>query len=310
MDFMSEAVQRKLADYAEAGGHLVVLPGLPSVNERGDPCTVLLDAAMPAGERPSFPAVSALASGPMLSIVRCAGGEVIAANGPTAVLPAGAGCEVLARDGDTGTPCAVSYPVSDGMITVLGFRLQYAANEATDHQSFLVSLVENTVGPRTAWSTNPRLTAMQLSGPDGGLLCVVNPTPLPATTSLYWSPGDSGTAHRGDAVRRALPSQLDGIPFTGIGARLLPLRRRLRHGGELFYATWELLADGDADAGSALVFDTPGGGDGEVALTGDVTVLGVLGGELLRTVVADRVAVAVISSTGAEVTVHVGRTTG
>lgn len=275
LDFMSDDVQRKLLRYVESGGHLVVLPGLPSTDEAGQDCTVLLDAAFPSGtECPTFPATQAIST-PTYSIIRSSHGQVLSAPGATSALPEPAeeAGSVLARNSETGVPCAVSYAVGGGTMSVLGFRLGYNPNEETDHKDFLVSLVEDTTGPRTSWTSNPHLAAMQLSGDNGGLVCLVNPTPLPGATKVHWSPDDVAPG-----VRSIFPTQIEAIIMPELGAKLLPVQRRLRAGGELRYATWELLEETDD---GILVFATLGTGEGEVALTGDVNLTAVTDGELV-----------------------------
>lgn len=295
MTNMSKSVQGKLVRYVENGGHLVVLPGLPRTDESGNACTLLLDAVFPAvATYPEFPAVEAIST-PTYSIICTSEGAVLSARGPTAALaePAQGAGSVLARNSDSGAPCAVSYPVGAGTMSVLGFRLEYNPNEESDHKDFLVSLVEGAVGPRTAWSSNPQLAAMQLSGSHGGLICVVNPTPLPGTTVVHWSPGDVP-----GGVRSSFPTQLEGIVLPDRGARLLPIQRVLRGGGELRYATWELLEETD---GRVLVFATPGGRAGEVALRGGVALASVDDGEVLRTVTTGDGLVHVVRPSGPEV---------
>lgn len=298
LDFMSEAVQSKLVRYAEGGGNLVVLPGLPTHDESGADCTVLLDAVLP-DDRPDFPAIREIGS-PSFSIVYGADGQVLVAPGATAALPDDDRGTVLARHRDTDAPCAKTYPVGAGTITVLGFRLKYNPTEESDHQDFLISIVENAVGPRTAWTSSTQATAMQLSGPDGGLVCVVNPTPLSATTAVHWTPDENA-----DGIRATFPTEIDGITLDTLGARLLPIQRRLLNGALLQYATWELLAEHPTNAGTELVFDAPATGEGELRLVGDSLVVEVSGGELVRTVDQPDGVIAVINPTHAEVTVQV-----
>lgn len=295
MDFMSDDVQRKLVRYVDNGGHLVVLPGLPSTDEVGNDCRRLLDAVFAADTTyPQFPAMDAVST-PTYSIIRASDGAVLCARGATATMPepADGNASVLARNSDTDAPCAVRYPVGAGTMTVLGFRLEYNPNEESDHKDFLISLVEGAVGPRTAWTSNPHLTAMQLSGNNGGLVCVVNPTPLPGTTLVHWSPDD--VAH---SLRSSFPTQLKGMVLPDLGAKLLPIQRKLRAGGELRYATWELLEEaGD----HVLVFAAPGGRDGELALRGDIQIASVADGELLSSVRTDDGLVHVVRPSGPEV---------
>jgi len=298
LHFMSEPVQAKLVRYVEAGGHLVVLPGLPRTDESGQPCTLLLDA-MDASDSayPEFPAIEAVTT-PTYSTIRAEGGQVLASRGATAELAAPEGTTILARNARTDVPCAVSYPVGAGTMSVLAFRLEYTPNEESDHKDFLVDLVEGAVGPRTAWTTNHHLAAMQLSGSEGGFVCLVNPTPLSGTTTVHWTPHNQSADER-----HAFPTQIDGITLTELGARLLPVERSLRLGGQLQYSTWELLEETD----STLVFSAPGGGEGEFALIGDLQPVKIDGGELIRTVETNDGLVAVACATSPEITVHLSR---
>jgi beta-galactosidase len=246
---MAADVQRRLLDYVRGGGHLVVLPRLPELDEDGTPGAPLAEAlfgtrsggAAPV-EYPSF-----AATGGSFAIVATAGGQRLAAPGPAAVLPRADGAEVVAVDADTDAPCALRRSVGDGTLTLLGFRLEYAPTEARDHGDFLIGMVEEAVGARATVTADPVCTAMQLSGPLGGLLCVVNPTDLPRRTAVTY------TAANGE--RRELPE----IGLPGKGARLLPVDLALPGGVTLVSATAELVGVETEPA-------RDGGGDGELVL--------------------------------------------
>jgi beta-galactosidase len=270
---MAEPVQRKLLRYAEQGGDLVVLPGLPRVSGDGTPCLVLAEAAFGSEPVPAFPGMEATGS-PRSSMVLTAGGERIVVPGEAAVLPCGLDGRVLARQQETGAPCAVRYSIGAGTLTVLGFRLQYAPTGELDHKSFLLSIVEGSGTPRHAGTTNLDMAAMQLRGPEGGLVCVVNPTEWPQASRVVFT-GPSGE-------RLMMPVRLQELASDGKGAWLLPVDQPLTAGLVLRHATAELLGRRDAGDGVELTFATVPGRASELAITGGPAGCELRGGDLLE----------------------------
>ncbi|HEY6398882.1 MAG TPA: beta-galactosidase, partial [Solirubrobacteraceae bacterium] len=260
LEFMSAQVQRRLANYALSGGRLVLMPGVPHLNEAMVPCATLLELAFAGATPPNF---TYLAPGPSIYTgIRGVGGESIVAPGPAARfadLPGDATALAWTTDGDV--PCAFTRPVGSGTVTVVGFRLQYMATASPRQKNFVVGLVE-TGGPALhAQTRSTDAAAFELAGPDGGLLCVVNPAGLPVSTTVTYSPP-------GTNERTGLP--LSGeLRLAGQGARLLPIGIGLGNGAVLRHATWELIGRETLPGGETeLRFATAPGERGEIALEG------------------------------------------
>ena len=310
--FMSEPVQQKLLSYAREGGDLVMLPGLPSTADGQAPCTLLAEAVFGAGAIPQFPGMEAVGSA-LSTMVDAPDGVRLAARGDVAVLPAtghrdqeagggpagrpGSAATVLARKHETGEPCAVRYPVGSGSLTVIGFRLQYAPTEESDHQQFLTSLVEAAGARRHAATANPHMAAMQLSGPEGGLLCLVNPTEWSQTSTIrFTGPG-------GDRV--SMPVHLRGVKLERKGARLLPVDQALLGGRRLHHATAELVARRFAAGAVELVFAAAAAEPIEVAISDGPVACEVSRGVLLQRTRAAGLTLVVVQPTGSDVALRI-----
>lgn len=273
--FMAQPAQQRLADYVAAGGHLVLLPGVPYVDERGRPATVLRDLIWPGGapaeaERPDGDATD---GGPNPhSIIYTADGETLVAPGPVVDLPLPTGGEALARSARSGQPCAVSCARGAGRVTVLGFRLQYMPTSGSGQFRFLRRMVE-TAGPIAVRTSATQVVASVLTGPEGGLLCVANSAEIPASATVH--------VHHGDRPEGRIPIALDGIPFAGYGALLLPLDRDLGQRIVLRHATWELV--GHAAADGAIVARFAAASElGELVYAGAVAEVEVEGAEVVE----------------------------
>ena len=140
---------------------------------------------------------------------------------------------------------------------------------------------------------------MELLGVKGGLVCVVNPVALPATTIVdYTLPGTQQPAR--------LPLVLDNLTLPGLGARLLPIGLFLGLGLTLRHATWELV-EKDTQAASVTIHLAARPGElGEVALEGHCADLRVSGGSMLSvSKLAEKLTVVVIQAVADEVRLQV-----
>jgi len=269
LEFMSRAVQERLARWLDEGGHLVILPAVPTVDEQMNPCDVLARAIFGSDDVPTFPEFAAEPIG--WSQVRMADGGSIVAQGNVARMRPPAGSTVLARAED-GDVVAFRRTVGAGSATVVGFRLQYHPVGGRDQFAFAAAIVESACGVRAAVADMPGAIALELAGPAGGLLCLVNPVERrQATRVRYTIPGTSDQA--------SIPEFLPAIEMASRGARLLPVgiglggRRRLRH------ATAELVERSPAGDGSVgLTFATTPGESFEIAIEGERVTLDVAGG--------------------------------
>jgi beta-galactosidase len=127
-EFMDPASQELLASYVRAGGHLVVSPAIPTMDNYLNPCTVLADAF---GFRPS------IAVGPRK--VKAFGIEdVFSQLLEKQVYPAEGGAVVATTE--AGESCGIQKRVGRGRVTALGFAFGYTTDEHLELIEKLVSL--------------------------------------------------------------------------------------------------------------------------------------------------------------------------
>ena len=273
LGFMSADVQQRLLGWMERGGHAIFTPVLPLVDEATRRCDILAGAILGGDPRPAFPDV--VPQPISWQQVRTAADGALVVPGEVALfeLPPDAVAIAWAEDGSV---VGFRRPIGAGAATVLGFRLHYQPVGGADQLSFAAGLVEAEVGPRAASADAAPAVALELAGPDGGMLCVTNPVELPVSTRVTYTPP-------GTTQRSTLPVRLPGIRFGGRGARLLPSGIGLGSGRRLRYATAELVerrtvADGTVQLGFAAAV----GETFEVALEGRVGEVSVSGGTLAQ----------------------------
>jgi beta-galactosidase len=220
LDFMAAAVQRDLVSYVEAGGHLVMLPRVPYLDEHLQPCRLLEvlfpsqplhpQVGWPTGHRRMpFHAVS-LNDGHCLNV-----GDYV----DTFALASGS--EALAWEWRSCHPCAYRRKQGRGSATLLGFTMAPLAEGHLEHKRFINRLANQARVRRHA--TCDALTlhvverATSTASPDGfGFLFVANPWAWPVRSRLtYTDPVTHRPAH--------LPRLRHGIEFSGQGALILCL---------------------------------------------------------------------------------------
>lgn len=298
LDFMARSVQERVAEWMRAGGKLVILPAIPTLDERMAGCDVLAAAIFGRSAVPAFPAFEADPMG--WSQIRTEAGGSIAAQGESARLQPPPDATPIAW-GEDGSIAGFRRSVGAGSATVLGFRLQYHPVGGRDQFAFVAELVERAVGPRVASADALPVVALELAGPGGGLVCLVNPVDLPVSTAVTFTiPGTSQHAR--------MPLVLPGVGFAGRGARLLPVGIDLGRGWRLRHATAELVdrrSDGDGSVG--LAFATRPGESFEIAIDGFGGAVSVSGGRLIGDPSEIRASrVLVVAADGAEVAVRLG----
>jgi beta-galactosidase len=255
--FMAESAQRRLADYVRKGGHLVIMPDLPRLDETFRPCGVLAELiGDPVIDRREAEVVIAYTEQ----------GQTLAAAGVMCVTEPPPAATVLARDAETGRVCAFTREVGAGLFTYIGFPFRYTPTAGDGQHEFLRSLLP---GTRAAWATDLPFAAFQLQGEDAGLLCLANPLEIAGAPAAFYS---------ANGERRRLPESLEGVPFAGRGARLLPVNVNLGDGLVLRHATWELTAAEVSGRQITLTFAAPGGQPGEVVLEGSRETVRIEGG--------------------------------
>ena len=229
LGFMSAEVQQRLVDWMTDGGHAVFLPSLPTLDLSMEPCLTLVRAIFGSGEEPTFAPFQGVPIG--WYQVRAADDGSLAVQGGLTrfVLPHAA--EALAWDA-AGDVVGFRRPIGAGSATILGFRLQYHPVGGADQFRFAGDLVAGATGPLAALAEPAPAIALELAGPRGGLLCVIDPVPLPMSVRVtYTLPGT--------ATRATLPARLSGIRLRGPGCTTASHRHRpgrwspaaTRHGG-------------------------------------------------------------------------------
>jgi beta-galactosidase len=270
--FMAREVQQLLVKYVLGGGHLVVLPSLPELDEGFQPCRLLSDLVLGHGNSLARPKTVAAAV-----LYDEEGADVVAAGALRSWdLPLGA--EVLLSDGEAST-FAFTRAVGEGTVTMIGFNLRYMPTAGQGQHKFVIRLVEGAAGPRRAWASPLPCAAFQLAGPGAGVVCLVNPVELPAMTRVHYSSPDG--------KRRQMPDVLAGVELAGRGARLLPVSLELGGATLLAYSTWELLGLQERDGEVTLDFSCPAT-KGEVAFSGLVDEPRVTGGNVVGRHTADQ----------------------
>jgi beta-galactosidase len=289
LDHLDREVQERLARFVEEGGHLVLLPMVPTRDDRLADCDVLMKLAFSDSPPPRFAGFGGGFEG--RSFVRTPAGGTLVAPGEVTTFDVPPGADVLAFSGPDNRPCAMSRAVGQGRLTVVGFRLAYDPDGGPAAGRLLVDVVEAHRTPRAAWATNPQCAVFELAGPAGGFACLVNPVDVPVTTGVvYTAPGT--------VARRELPSGSGGIEFSGRGALLLPVGLELGHGVRVVHGTWEVLEVGqdheDApDPGTSLpslvaTFATAGRTRGELLIEGVRREVAVEGGRVLAVTPGDQ----------------------
>ncbi|HUY85931.1 MAG TPA: beta-galactosidase, partial [Acidimicrobiales bacterium] len=235
LEFMPTSIQENLRTFAERGGHLVVLPVIPTLDEFGQPCEILAEAIYGDTYDNEVHKMIGYGGGwDDLSVVNAQGGVSMVAPGKLSHVNPPGGAQVIARDTFSDEPCAFTAPCGAGKISVLGFRLQYSPGADPAQHRFASWLVEEGGTKRAASSSDPPLVAMELAGESGGVLCVLNPVEIPVSAKItYTPPNDRST-------RRELPVLLERIEMFSKGGRLLPLDLKLSDKCSIAYSTWEL----------------------------------------------------------------------
>jgi len=116
-EFMDAKTQGLLASYVAKGGHLVITPAIPSLDNYLNPCTVLADAfGLQTRMTDGTPKVTAL------------GIEDVFCQNRGKQLYGTAGGRVVATTKD-GEPCGIQKDIGRGRVTALGFAFGYTTDE-------------------------------------------------------------------------------------------------------------------------------------------------------------------------------------
>jgi beta-galactosidase len=220
LDFMSAPVQRDLVSYVEAGGHLVMLPRVPYLDEDLRPCTVLeaLFPARPLAPQPGWP--TGHRRMPFHAVALNDGRELgVADYVDTFDLPPRA--EALAWEWQSCRPCAYCSAHGRGTATLLGFIPAPAPDGQLEHKRFLNDLANHAHVRRHAACDSLSLHVVERCTPPGspdpaGYLFVVNPYAWPARSRLTYTDPLTGAP-------AFLPRTLKSVDLAGQSALILPL---------------------------------------------------------------------------------------
>jgi beta-galactosidase len=263
LDFMSAAVQKRLVQYVQNGGSLVILPVVPTQNERMQTCTLLAEQIFSGSSIPSFEGL--FPETPLfVSQVNGMQGESLVAPGkPTLFDPLPPDAQALALDVTSGKPCAFERPVGRGKVTVIGFPLVYLHSASVFQKEFISRVVEQTTHQRKCWTDNPQLLSMEMAGAESGFLSLINPVHLPATARVHYTQPRTGS-------QAVIPLVLQGITLADEGALLLPVDLPLNNTLSLHHSTWELIGFEHGNNSGVLTFAARSNQPGEIALSGSI----------------------------------------
>jgi len=220
LDFMSAAVQQDLISYVKAGGHLVMLPRVPYLDDHLQPCS-LLDALYPArpqAPRPGWPTGHRRMPFHRISLNDGTDLEV-ADYVDTFELPQDA--RALAWEWHSCRPSAYCRRYGQGTATLLGFTLSALHEGGIEKLRFINGLANQARVRRYATSDSLKLHVVERCTPPGsadptGFLFVVNPWTWPVRTRITYTDPRTGE----EAV---LPRLLKGIEFNNQRALILCL---------------------------------------------------------------------------------------
>lgn len=296
LDFMSAGVQKKLLAYVQNGGHLVIMPCLPRLDEHMQPCSILAQAIFGGEQPPSFWQDFTYMRN--FTAIEGRDGESLVAMGRATTFDLPRGASAIAISQRDGKPCGFESTIGCGRVTVLGFPLQYVPAASPAQKDFVTGIVERTTGRRFTAATHNQFLAMEMAGRQSALVCLVNPVNLPGQTCVEYTLPGSGAPAR-------LPLVLQGMDMPGQGARLLPVEIPLGGDAWLRHATWELVGCERVDGAVTLLCAAQPGSRGELALRGALRTTSVTGAETTGTTTTDGLTILVLTASGDEVTVRV-----
>jgi hypothetical protein len=178
---MSAAKQQRLIDFLKNGGKLVILPGLPELDEALRPCRLLADF-LGAGEGHKNPAY--VARNTILDVVNIQGSSTVFDQLPLGAVRSG-------QDEFSGKTIGWELPINpDGKVVVAGITWIHSMHE---HTRLLNALLERAGIQRKVTCSNPYVwTALWRSG-DKEVLYAANlftqPMEAEFTTAAAGQPG-------------------------------------------------------------------------------------------------------------------------
>ena len=250
LDFMAATVQQDLISYVKAGGHLVMLPRVPQLDEALQPCRLLeaLFPARPLRPQPGWP--SGHRRMPLHTVTLEPGHDLTVADYvDTFDLPPT--CQPVAWEGRSLRPCAYRTVHGRGSATLLGFTPAPASDGQLEHKRFLNELANQAGVRRHATSDALTLHVVERATAAGsddpaGYLFVVNPYGWPVRSRLsYLDPRTHQPA--------VLPRLLKGVEFSGQGGLILSLETPIPQTGLVIVYTTSQVQGWSVDGDRVLL---------------------------------------------------------
>jgi Beta-galactosidase len=158
-EFMSESVQALLVSYVKNGGHLIIYPVIPTLDNYLNPCTVLKD---------SFGLEFHWEKSP--NKVEIMGIQEFYTYTEDKQVYQESGGEIIART-ENGSGCGIRKKLGEGMVTALGLTFGFIADEQYE---LLEKLVKSDQIAKDAWVSDPDVQFVLRKGPRYSYLFLLN----------------------------------------------------------------------------------------------------------------------------------------
>jgi hypothetical protein len=258
LDFMACSIQEMLVAYVQAGGHLVMFPHIPELDEHMRPCHVLrsLFFVPPIDPRPGTQPGRLT---PFCSVIIRDIGEMLVQDYPdTFELPAGV--QPLAFDAKSGKPCGYTVQSGRGRATLLGFKPRYAWDAHLVNKRFVNQVADMASVHRHATADTWEVVITERVGQGYAYLFVVNPVDLSHGARISYTDPVEGTV-------RHLPESLDQIVLPRQGGLILAIRCPIPGTQVEVLHTTSQLQDWEYEAGRlCLTLHGPARTQGETSL--------------------------------------------
>jgi beta-galactosidase len=212
-DFMGEKTQKKLVEYVDRGGNLVLLPGTPYLDENMDetdamkqlyPAKLLSRVKANRHER-LVPYLAVDAEGIEEMVVK----DYIRNFELTDETP-------IAWDSKTNKPCAYRHKFGKGNATLIGFKIQYLASFHDFHRRFIQHVLNLDGVKRSTQAENMDMLAVERKGKGYSYLFVLNPVGLPIKSKVTFK-------DESERKEKTIPRFLDGIELKNRGGLILAI---------------------------------------------------------------------------------------
>lgn len=258
LDFMEIPVQKRLISYVEQGGHLIILPRVPIMDEKMNPCKYLgeLFPATPLSPLKGTKWGRMTPSGTVSTI----NGYRLLVRDYIDHFKLNDDCEVIAYDEANLLNCSYSRKYGNGKATLIGFKLQYAWSSKFDHARFILWLLEKDGIKRSAFSENLEVIVTERIGDNKGFLFIINPNALPQDTKISYTDPKTNQLN-------TIPKFIKKISLPDQCSLALALNMSIGKQREIIYCTSEILSCENLNSGDVkLLLSAPLNTWGELAI--------------------------------------------